>query len=209
MSRRAKSLALEIVGWVLLVAGAAALVLPGPGLLMVFSGMILLAQRYAWANRWLRPVNCALCMGRPRVFSHGRGSRSQPGSHWALWRRGCFGRSHRQRPRGGRCQPSGGSSAVLGWGSQSRPRVLSRWSCWDGACDGSGVIPMLWPNCTPRSTEPACDPTHMALHLRTQDPMGSSKNKPVDVRTLRRFATAARPHELEEALDGTLRERRT
>lgn len=63
MSRRAKSLALEIVGWVLLVAGAAALVLPGPGLLMVFSGMILLAQRYAWANRWLRPVELRAMYG--------------------------------------------------------------------------------------------------------------------------------------------------
>ena len=35
----AKRLVLEVVGWTLVVAGIAALVLPGPGLLMVFGGL--------------------------------------------------------------------------------------------------------------------------------------------------------------------------
>jgi hypothetical protein len=40
----------------LVVAGIAALVLPGPGLLMLFAGMALLATQYEWAERRLEPI---------------------------------------------------------------------------------------------------------------------------------------------------------
>lgn len=40
----------------LVVAGIAALVLPGPGLLMLFGGLAVLSQQYDWAERWLDPV---------------------------------------------------------------------------------------------------------------------------------------------------------
>jgi uncharacterized protein (TIGR02611 family) len=56
MRRAAKRIALETVGWVLVVAGIAALVLPGPGLLMLFAGMAILSQTYVWAERRLDPV---------------------------------------------------------------------------------------------------------------------------------------------------------
>lgn len=76
VKERAKTLIIEVAGWVLLVAGIAALVLPGPGLLMVFSAMILLAQRYAWAQRLLRPLELRAMYGAaksvqtwPRVTS--------------------------------------------------------------------------------------------------------------------------------------------
>ncbi|EGD43719.1 (CHP02611) superfamily protein [Nocardioidaceae bacterium Broad-1] len=46
----------ETVAWLLVVAGIAALVLPGPGLLMMCGGLALLARHYAWAGRWLGPV---------------------------------------------------------------------------------------------------------------------------------------------------------
>jgi uncharacterized protein (TIGR02611 family) len=52
----AKRIVLEIVGWVLVVAGIAALVLPGPGLLMLFGGLAILSQQYEWAERRLIPV---------------------------------------------------------------------------------------------------------------------------------------------------------
>jgi len=52
----AKRLALEIAGWTLVVAGIAALILPGPGLLMVFGGLAILSQQYEWAERRVRPV---------------------------------------------------------------------------------------------------------------------------------------------------------
>jgi len=51
-----KRLLLEIVGWVLVVLGIAALVLPGPGLLALFAGLALLSQQYAWARRAVEPV---------------------------------------------------------------------------------------------------------------------------------------------------------
>jgi hypothetical protein len=52
----AKRLVLEIVGWTLVVAGLAALVLPGPGLLMLFAGLVVLSQQYEWAERRVEPV---------------------------------------------------------------------------------------------------------------------------------------------------------
>ena len=52
----ARRVALESLGWVLVVAGIAALVLPGPGLLMIFAGMAILSQQYEWAEKRLEPV---------------------------------------------------------------------------------------------------------------------------------------------------------
>jgi hypothetical protein len=54
--RHAKRILLEVVGWTLIVAGIAALVLPGPGLLMLFAGLVVLSQQYEWAERRLDPV---------------------------------------------------------------------------------------------------------------------------------------------------------
>ena len=56
MTGAAKRLLLEILGWVLLVAGIAALVLPGPGLLPMAAGLAVLSQQYTWAERLLDPV---------------------------------------------------------------------------------------------------------------------------------------------------------
>ncbi|MBB6627772.1 PGPGW domain-containing protein [Nocardioides sp. KIGAM211] len=52
----AKRVALETLGWLLVVAGIAALVLPGPGLLGIFAGLVLLSQQYEWAERRVEPV---------------------------------------------------------------------------------------------------------------------------------------------------------
>ena len=52
----AKRLVLETLGWLLVVGGIAALVLPGPGLLGLFAGLALLSQQYEWAERRLEPV---------------------------------------------------------------------------------------------------------------------------------------------------------
>jgi uncharacterized protein (TIGR02611 family) len=53
---RLRRIALEILGWLLLVVGVAALVLPGPGLLMMVAGLAILSQTYEWAERQLEPV---------------------------------------------------------------------------------------------------------------------------------------------------------
>lgn len=51
-----RRIVLEIVGWVLVAGGIAALVLPGPGLLMLAAGLVILSQEYEWAERRLEPV---------------------------------------------------------------------------------------------------------------------------------------------------------
>ncbi|MDT4925219.1 MAG: hypothetical protein QOG01_2932 [Pseudonocardiales bacterium] len=55
-SRAAKRIVLEALGWLLVVGGVAALVLPGPGLLAIAGGLALLSQQYDWAKRRLEPV---------------------------------------------------------------------------------------------------------------------------------------------------------
>jgi uncharacterized protein (TIGR02611 family) len=45
-----------VLGWLLLVVGAAALVLPGPGLLLMVAGLAILSQEYPWAERRVEPI---------------------------------------------------------------------------------------------------------------------------------------------------------
>ncbi|MBC7632917.1 PGPGW domain-containing protein [Aeromicrobium sp.] len=52
----ARRIALEVVGWTLVIVGLAALVLPGPGLLCIVAGLAVLSQQYEWAERRLEPV---------------------------------------------------------------------------------------------------------------------------------------------------------
>lgn len=47
---------ITVVGWVLVLAGALALVLPGPGLLLLLFGLVVLSQEYEWAERHVEPV---------------------------------------------------------------------------------------------------------------------------------------------------------
>lgn len=56
MTSAAKRLLLESLGWVLLAAGLLALFLPGPGLLLTFSGLAVLSTQYVWAKRLTEPV---------------------------------------------------------------------------------------------------------------------------------------------------------
>ncbi|MGN6782455.1 MAG: PGPGW domain-containing protein [Marmoricola sp.] len=55
----ARRVVLETVGWLLVLAGIAALVLPGPGLVLLAAGLVLLAEQYPWAERRLEPVRAA------------------------------------------------------------------------------------------------------------------------------------------------------
>lgn len=58
-----RTIALLVLGWVLVVAGLAALVLPGPGLVMVFAGLVILSQHYPWAEKRLRPIEIRAMKG--------------------------------------------------------------------------------------------------------------------------------------------------
>lgn len=54
-----KRLGIESLGWLLVVVGIAALVLPGPGLLILVAGLALLATQYEWAERRVEPIRKA------------------------------------------------------------------------------------------------------------------------------------------------------
>ena len=58
-ARLAKRIAIEGAGWILVLVGLAALVLPGPGLLALFAGVALLSSQYEWAQKRLEPVKKA------------------------------------------------------------------------------------------------------------------------------------------------------
>lgn len=45
-----------VVGWLLVIVGVIAMPLPGPGLLILLAGMIVLSQEYEWAERRVEPV---------------------------------------------------------------------------------------------------------------------------------------------------------
>lgn len=60
-ARLAKRIGVEALGWILVLLGIAALVLPGPGLILLALGLFVLATQYEWAERRLEPVkNAAL-----------------------------------------------------------------------------------------------------------------------------------------------------
>jgi uncharacterized protein (TIGR02611 family) len=51
--RSGKRIAVTIAGFAVLLAGIALLVLPGPGWLLIFIGLAILATEYVWAERLL------------------------------------------------------------------------------------------------------------------------------------------------------------
>ena len=45
-----------VVGWLLVVIGLLAIPFPGPGILILLAGLVLLSREYAWAERRAEPV---------------------------------------------------------------------------------------------------------------------------------------------------------
>ena len=52
--RSGKRVAVTIAGFLVLLAGVAMLVLPGPGIIVIIAGLAILATEYVWAQRLLR-----------------------------------------------------------------------------------------------------------------------------------------------------------
>ena len=53
IGRSARRIAVTVVGAVLLLAGAVMVVTPGPGLVVIILGLVVLGTEYAWARRAL------------------------------------------------------------------------------------------------------------------------------------------------------------
>lgn len=54
--KAARRLTFLVLGWTLVVVGIAALVLPGPGLLTILAGVLVLSQEHDWAKRHVEPL---------------------------------------------------------------------------------------------------------------------------------------------------------
>lgn len=54
IARNGRRIAITVVGVVVVLVGLALLVLPGPGWLLIFAGLSILASEYVWAQRLLR-----------------------------------------------------------------------------------------------------------------------------------------------------------
>lgn len=72
ITRAAKRLARMVAGFLLLLAGLAMLVLPGPGWITVALGLALLAPDFPWARRLLDRLKATAHAARKRVFGDRR-----------------------------------------------------------------------------------------------------------------------------------------
>ena len=54
IGRNSKRVGITVAGFVVILAGVAMLVLPGPGLLVIVAGLAILATEYVWAQRLLK-----------------------------------------------------------------------------------------------------------------------------------------------------------
>jgi uncharacterized protein (TIGR02611 family) len=58
--KRARQLVAVVIGVTLLIIGVAMLVLPGPGLLVLYLGLAVLASEFVWARQWLARVKARI-----------------------------------------------------------------------------------------------------------------------------------------------------
>jgi tellurite resistance protein TerC len=54
---QAKRVAKIVVGFTLLAAGAAMLLLPAPGIVTIAIGLAIMSAEFVWARRWLERMN--------------------------------------------------------------------------------------------------------------------------------------------------------
>ena len=130
--RAVKRVFLEVLGWALVVGGIAALVLPGPGLLALFAGLVLLSQQYTWAERRVEPVKeRALKAAAEGVETWPRILLSLLGVLWLIGTGVVWAVRPPRRRAGGRSRSTGGCSAA------GRPESPSS---SPGLAAGAGVL---------------------------------------------------------------------
>jgi hypothetical protein len=68
MGRNGKRIGVTIAGFAVLLAGAAMLVLPGPGIVVILAGLAILGTEYVWAQRLLRIAKEKANQAKDAVF---------------------------------------------------------------------------------------------------------------------------------------------
>ena len=132
LRRSVGRLGLEVLGWLLVLAGLAGILLPGPGVLLLALGLWVHARHYRWAARLVDPVRRAArraveasVKSVPRVAVAAALSLGlvAAGLAWGI-RPGA--------PRGGRSRTTGGSPAAGPPVARSSSAVPSRSGRWAG-----------------------------------------------------------------------------
>ncbi|HEX6845000.1 MAG TPA: PGPGW domain-containing protein [Actinomycetota bacterium] len=68
IKRNGKRVAVTIAGFVVLLAGVAMLVLPGPGIVVIIAGLAILSTEYVWAQRLLAKAREKAEQAKDAVF---------------------------------------------------------------------------------------------------------------------------------------------
>jgi uncharacterized protein (TIGR02611 family) len=79
IARNGKRIAVTIAGFVVLLAGAAMLVLPGPGIVVILLGLAILSTEYVWAERLLRKAREKFEDAKDTVLSRKKKGEPDPG----------------------------------------------------------------------------------------------------------------------------------
>jgi tellurite resistance protein TerC len=67
MIRRARKIAVFVVGSSVVLFGIALLVLPGPAVVVIPVGLAILATEFAWARRWLKIIRDSAQKGAQKL----------------------------------------------------------------------------------------------------------------------------------------------
>jgi hypothetical protein len=78
IARNGKRIAVTIAGFVVLLAGAAMLVLPGPGIVVILLGLAILATEYVWAERLLRKARDKFEVAKDSVLGRKKKDETDP-----------------------------------------------------------------------------------------------------------------------------------
>ncbi|HEX6330026.1 MAG TPA: PGPGW domain-containing protein [Actinomycetota bacterium] len=80
IARNGRRIAVSALGFVLVLGGLALLVLPGPGLLLIFAGLAVLASEYVWAQRALNYAKRKASEAKDRALGRRGGVRDDRSS---------------------------------------------------------------------------------------------------------------------------------
>lgn len=78
--RAARRIAVAVIGGTLVAIGVAMLVLPGPAIVVIPTGLAVLSIEFAWARRWLHAVKTHAAAASSRLLPSGarNGPRARP-----------------------------------------------------------------------------------------------------------------------------------